>query len=47
MKTALVFGATGFIGSHLLRDLLDSPDYSRVVAVARKPLAVSHPSSRC
>ncbi|WP_157785792.1 NAD-dependent epimerase/dehydratase family protein, partial [Bradyrhizobium liaoningense] len=28
MKTALVFGATGFIGSHLLRDLLDSPDYS-------------------
>ncbi|WP_247553291.1 oxidoreductase [Bradyrhizobium sp. 138] len=27
----------------MLRDLLDSPDYSRVVAVARKPLAVSHP----
>ena len=43
MKTALVFGATGFIGSHLLRDLLDSPDYSRVVAVARKPLAASYP----
>ncbi|MDF0581183.1 NAD(P)H-binding protein [Bradyrhizobium yuanmingense] len=43
MKTALVFGATGFIGSHLLRDLLDSPDYSRVVAVVRKPLAGSDP----
>ena len=43
MKTALLFGATGFIGSHLLRDLLDSPDYSQVIAVARKPLAVSHP----
>ncbi|WP_246510426.1 NAD-dependent epimerase/dehydratase family protein [Bradyrhizobium glycinis] len=46
MKTALVFGATGFIGSHLLRDLLDSPDYSRVVTVARKPLAESHPKLR-
>ncbi|MBR0705678.1 NAD-dependent epimerase/dehydratase family protein [Bradyrhizobium liaoningense] len=43
MKTALLFGATGFIGSHLLRDLLNSPDYSRVIAVARKPLATSHP----
>jgi uncharacterized protein YbjT (DUF2867 family) len=43
MKTALLFGATGFIGSHLLPDLLNSPDYSRVIAVARKPLAVSHP----
>ena len=42
MKKAIVFGATGFIGSHLLRDLLDSPDYERVIAVARKPLALSH-----
>lgn len=43
MKTALLFGATGFIGSHLLHDLLNSPDYSRVIAVVRKPLAVNHP----
>lgn len=43
MKTALLFGATGFIGSHLLQDLLNSPDYSRVIAAARKPLAVGHP----
>ena len=43
MKTALLFGATGFIGSHLLGDLLNSPDYSKVMAVARRPLAVSHP----
>jgi len=42
MKTALLFGATGFIGSHLLRDLLNSPDYSRVIAVVRKPLALNH-----
>ena len=43
MKKAIVFGATGFIGSHLLRELLDNPDYERVIAVARKPLAHSHP----
>jgi len=43
MKTALLFGATGFIGSYLLQDLLNSPDYSRVIAVVRKPLALNHP----
>jgi uncharacterized protein YbjT (DUF2867 family) len=42
MKTAIVFGATGFIGSHLLRKLLANPDYERVIAVARKQLPVSH-----
>lgn len=43
MTTALVFGSTGFIGSHVLRDLIASPDYSQVIAVVRKPLALSHP----
>src|SRR3954466_11661108 len=43
MKKAIVFGATGFIGSHLLRDLLDNPNYEQVIAVTRKPLALSHP----
>ena len=43
MKTALIFGSTGFIGSHLLRDLLDSPDYAQVTAVVRKPLTLNHP----
>lgn len=42
MKKALLFGATGFIGSNLLRDLLDSPDYAEVIAVVRKPLSFSH-----
>jgi uncharacterized protein YbjT (DUF2867 family) len=43
MKTALVFGSTGFIGSQLVRGLLDSPDYARVIAVARRPPALSDP----
>jgi uncharacterized protein YbjT (DUF2867 family) len=43
MKKAIVFGATGFIGSHLLRDLLDGADYAQVIAVVRKPLTLSHP----
>ena len=43
MKKAIVFGATGFIGSHLLRDLLDGPDYAQVIAVVRKPLTLSDP----
>lgn len=41
MTTALVFGATGFIGSHLLDGLLADPAYTRVIAVVRKPLARS------
>ncbi|KPF96833.1 epimerase [Rhodopseudomonas sp. AAP120] len=43
MTTALVFGATGFIGSQLLRGLLDHADYSRVIAVVRRPVALSDP----
>ncbi|MBR0849997.1 NAD(P)H-binding protein [Bradyrhizobium diazoefficiens] len=43
MKKAIIFGASGFIGSQLLRLLLDSGDYSEVIAVVRKPLALSDP----
>src|SRR6476660_5439007 len=43
MKKAIVFGATGFIGSQLLRDLLDSPDYAEIIVVVRKQLAFRHP----
>ncbi|WP_346294851.1 oxidoreductase [Rhodopseudomonas sp. P1] len=42
-KTALVFGATGLIGSQLLRGLLDGTDYARVIAVVRRPLTFSDP----
>lgn len=43
MKKAILFGASGFIGSILLQQLLDSPYYSLVTIVVRRPLAISHP----
>lgn len=46
MKTAIVFGSSGFVGSHLLSELLNSPDYGQVTAVARKSLNITHPRLR-
>lgn len=42
MKKALVFGATGFIGSQLLPMLLASTDYDRVIIVVRRDPGVTH-----
>ncbi len=42
MKTAIIFGASGFVGSHLLSELLNSSDYEQVTAVARKSLNITH-----
>lgn len=42
MKKALVFGATGFIGSQLLSTLLASADYDRVTIVVRRDMEVAH-----
>jgi uncharacterized protein YbjT (DUF2867 family) len=46
MKRAIVFGSSGFVGSHLLSELLNSPDYGQVTAVARKSLNITHPRLR-
>jgi uncharacterized protein YbjT (DUF2867 family) len=43
MKKAIIFGASGFVGSHLLNELLDSPDYEQVTVVVRRKLNISHP----
>lgn len=40
----LLFGATGMVGDGVLRWLIVSPQVSRVVAVARKPLSMQHPN---
>lgn len=42
-KTALVFGATGLVGSHLINFLLLHPAYEKVVAFLRKPMDIQHP----
>ena len=42
-RVALVAGATGLTGHALLRALLGNSDYSRVLAVTRRPLLQDHP----
>ena len=42
MKTALIAGSTGLIGSQLLSDLLKSNYYDKVIAVGRRNLDVQH-----
>jgi uncharacterized protein YbjT (DUF2867 family) len=42
-KVALLAGATGLVGRTLLDILLEAGDFSRVVAVTRRPLAREHP----
>ena len=46
MKSAIVFGSSGFVGSHLLSELSNSPDYGQVTAVVRKSLNITHPKLR-
>ena len=41
-RTALVAGASGLVGSQVLRLLLEDPAYSRVTVLARRELPVSH-----
>lgn len=41
-KTALLLGATGLIGNHLLLLLLKDEEYTKVIALTRKPLAIAH-----
>lgn len=43
MKTALIAGATGLIGSQLLQHLLDDNRYTVVKAISRRPLTIAHP----
>lgn len=42
-KKAIILGATGLTGSHLLELLLNDSDYDNVKVFTRKKLSVSHP----
>ncbi len=45
-RTALLLGATGLVGGHCLRLLLQEPSYQMVHVIVRKPLAKPHPKMR-
>ena len=42
-NVVLLAGASGLTGGHVLDELLGAPDFSRVIAVTRRPLAREHP----
>ena len=42
-RIALLAGATGVVGAHILQALLDDPGVATVHALCRKPLAIQHP----
>ena len=41
-RQALLAGGSGLVGAHLLRLLLQAPEYARVYAVSRRPLPLDH-----
>lgn len=43
MKKAILFGASGFIGSYLLQELLNNDDYEQITIVVRKNQNITHP----
>lgn len=44
-KTAVVLGATGLIGEHLVQELLQNEYFSRVRILVRKPVSINHPKA--
>lgn len=43
MRTALIAGASGLVGGFLLEQLMLAPEYDRVIALGRRPVAITHP----
>lgn len=44
-KTAVVLGATGLIGQHLVQELLQNEFFSKVRILVRRPLTINHPKA--
>lgn len=45
-RTALLAGATGLVGAHVLDLLLEDPAWERVTVLVRRPLSRQHPGLR-
>ena len=43
MKTAVLLGATGLVGSALLKLLIDDREYDKVIVIVRNQLINDHP----
>lgn len=43
MKTALVIGASGLVGGHVVSQLLNEQEFSSISILTRKPLHLQHP----
>ncbi len=43
MKTAILLGSSGLVGSFLLTELLNNPAYIKLIVVVRQPLSIQHP----
>jgi uncharacterized protein YbjT (DUF2867 family) len=43
IQTAIVFGASGLVGSNLVKELVNNVDYNKVILIVRKPLVIVSP----
>lgn len=43
MKKAILYGASGLVGSYILYNLLNNANYQQVIIVVRKDLNIQHP----
>jgi uncharacterized protein YbjT (DUF2867 family) len=43
LQTAVVIGATGLIGSHVVEELLNDETFNKVRVLVRKPYLITHP----
>ncbi len=45
-KTALIAGASGLVGGYCLREILENPQYDKVISLVRTPQGITHPKLR-